>query len=626
MMIKESLILRVLTISFIFLALPLLITIFSMFQFGYNQALKAAKADLEASSLRRSSFLLEIKPFSKAFVAEAAYILDLKNKIKVESSQNLNSDLHKIVEHLDANIELNVLSPPHDFRYKVIASTNPLLIGTDFYSDYNIPRGKPGEVTTFLRYQFYPNQDKGSYIIYDSYQIYDENGVLIGVLLATTDIGKHIESVISLSKELHPNMKYALIEKDGVVVDSSNPSLIGQYFKPITPKQKKIIFEEMRINSSSDFVIADKPLDIKWDKTSQFFEFTVDDEVQIGYFAQSKNPGLSFVTYAAKKSIFSSAVKDFLIIYNGFGLIILIGVGISIWLSGKVAKPLQQLTNRMQKVSSGDLSSRFSAEPFGFEINALGKIFNQTLDALLEQIRSAEDFRVKKEGYFKELEIGYEVQRELLPKQMPKIKGVQFSASFIPSNVAHGDFFDCILKDPNKAFLVIADMPSLGISSSFYALNMRSLLRSHIALDETIEEIVNSANSLFCKDVGDEKILVSSFLALFDPENKVLTSVIAGQQSALIRRKNGAIETISAKQNPFGLKADTRYAAQAHHLLSGDMLLLYTQEDLTQEAKDKVVECLKKEELPRPLIDALTTEIAALGLEKDILFLALFVE
>lgn len=625
-MLKESLILRVLAISFVFLALPLLITIFVMFQFGYNQALKNAKSNLEGSSTRRSSFLIQIKPFSKSFVAEVAYFLDLKNTLGKTSPEDLAHQLQKINENLTTCVELNVLGPPKNFLYPVIASTNSLLKGTNFYSDYNIPHAKEGNISTFVRYQYYPDTIVGSYLIYNAEQIFDDAGQLKGVLLIGADIGKTINLLIENAKEVHPSIKYALIQKDSIIISSSNPSLIGHYFLPISNEQKKRIYEEMKLQPSDDLKIAETPLDIKWETNGRFFEFTVEGEVQIGYFLPAEKEGLSFVTYASKKSIFSSAVEDFLIIYNGFGLIILIGVGVSIWLSGKVAKPLKQLINRMQMVESGDLSSRFVSEPFGYEINSLGKIFNQTLEALLEHIHNAENYRIKKESYYKELEIGYEVQRELLPKQMPKVEKVQFSASFIPSDVAHGDFFDCVAKGKNEVFLAIADMPSGGISSSFYALNMRSLLRSDVTLYDTIEEIISSANALFCKDVGDAKICIWAFFALYDIQSHALTSVTAGNHSALIRRKEGKIETIAADQSPFGLRHDIEYKAQTHQLFSGDILLLYTKEGLREIHQKKIEEILKGQTSAQSLIDILTTEVSSLKPEKDILFLALYVD
>src|ERR1700722_481106 len=95
-MIKQSFVLRVLAGLFIFLALPLLIACFIMFQRDYEQAIRDSKRVLEAVAKVRMHSIYHIKPFSTSFVGEVIFYLDLKNKMPKEISPQMSEELKKI--------------------------------------------------------------------------------------------------------------------------------------------------------------------------------------------------------------------------------------------------------------------------------------------------------------------------------------------------------------------------------------------------------------------------------------------------------------------------------------------------------------------------------------------------
>lgn len=91
------------------------------------------------------------------------------------------------------------------------------------------------------------------------------------------------------------------------------------------------------------------------------------------------------------------------------------GGGAVYLLTRRIAKPLIDLCKTMRRVSDGALHARYTPDRMGFEINDLGKQFNETLDALILHSQQAEKERIAREKLAEEFRIGHDIQLNLLP-------------------------------------------------------------------------------------------------------------------------------------------------------------------------------------------------------------------
>ena len=73
-----------------------------------------------------------------------------------------------------------------------------------------------------------------------------------------------------------------------------------------------------------------------------------------------------------------------------FLFILLIGGTITFWLTFRMARPLQQLSDLMGKVGGGSFELRYKKDIFGFELNRLGERFNE-MERDLSLYRGCED-------------------------------------------------------------------------------------------------------------------------------------------------------------------------------------------------------------------------------------------
>ena len=90
-MIKKSLPLRVLAISFIFVALPLLIDSFLFFQHSYEDSMNDIREELKQDAVLRAFSLVEIEPVKEVLLKEIVYLLDMENPHTTLESPSLQA-------------------------------------------------------------------------------------------------------------------------------------------------------------------------------------------------------------------------------------------------------------------------------------------------------------------------------------------------------------------------------------------------------------------------------------------------------------------------------------------------------------------------------------------------------
>ncbi|QVL57883.1 MAG: SpoIIE family protein phosphatase [Simkaniaceae bacterium] len=321
---------------------------------------------------------------------------------------------------------------------------------------------------------------------------------------------------------------------------------------------------------------------------------------------------------AAPKAINFVDVPYFILkVIIALGFIIILGGGGAIILTKKLSRPLKNLIVAMEGVGRGDLTRRFQKQNMGFEINTIGEIFNETVDSLNANMEAVQKERVERETYEQELRIGEEVQRSILPKELPKFPGVEMAARFIAAKEVGGDFYDFLAKD--QLMLSIADTSGKGISACLYSLSVRSMLRSFGELNHNLDLILKETNNLFCQDTGDTGVFVTAFVAFFDPKTKIFHYSNCGHFPALRLKRNGTVEKLTTKGMALGVVPFDHVETGQTELESGDLLILFT--DGIVEAHNDSMELLgekrlitslqkKKEWKPQKIVDEIIEEVA----------------
>ena len=228
-----------------------------------------------------------------------------------------------------------------------------------------------------------------------------------------------------------------------------------------------------------------------------------------------------------------------------------VGGGLVALLIRRIASPLKKLCNAMDRVTEGAVHVRYEPDKMGFEINELGKQFNNTLDALLLNQALAEKERLAREKMAQELKIGREIQLSLLPKRLPDWKDLDIGPGFMPAAEVGGDFYDLFSLDDNKLFMIVADTEGKGIPACLYALGFRSLLRSAALKTGSLSEILLEANHLFWLDAQQSGTFITAWVGIYDREKRILTYCSMGHPPAVLKR-NGELRELGTQGIAFG--------------------------------------------------------------------------
>ncbi len=251
--------------------------------------------------------------------------------------------------------------------------------------------------------------------------------------------------------------------------------------------------------------------------------------------------------------------------------------GLCAWLmTRRIAKPLKQLCSVMGRVGEGAVHVRYQADSMGFEINELGRQFNETLDQLLAQMEQTEQEKLGRERLAEELKIGRTIQSGLLPTQFPALRNLAIAAGFVPAREVGGDFYDVFPFGENKVMIAIADTAGKGVSACLYALGLRSTLRALSAQGTMkLSELVAKANHLFLEDAGSTGMFATLWLGIYHEMSGKLEYCNQGHPPAYVMR-DGTLTELSGQGIALGVEENETIIVKQEILRQGDVLILYT--------------------------------------------------
>jgi sigma-B regulation protein RsbU (phosphoserine phosphatase) len=593
---RKSIGFRLLGISFILLAFPLLVDSFILVQQRYEHTVADAKGYLVEVAHLRELPLAEIQPLNKPLLDVMSYFLKLETDFPTKPDKELNEKLKKIANVGDFS-GIFLLEITEDRRYIVTASNLSNFVGRDYtdffrlhdvFSTVALERG-------FSSFISYNSKTLAPYFIITHliYSLKEERTV--GILAVSDDITYKLKELLQKDEHRYP-VSFALLLPSTVVFASTDPDMQFHYFLPLKPEYKQLFIEEEPFAAK---LLPDKPIEVDDKIGYPFFEFKWDGEEQIGYVKKLPGANFALLTYASKSEIFRSPVINFFNIYGVYGLILLIGGTVAYLLTMRMAKPIQNLSMVMQEIQKGDLEFRYQKDPLGFEINVLGNIFNEMVDAVLEQKKVAEEERVARETYARELRLGQQVQRSLLPQQMPRYPGVDVAEMYIPAIEVGGDFYDIFVKQGMKGesqlVLAVADASGKGVQACFYSLSVRNMLRTYAKEYDDVGVAMSATNNLFRLDTAETGMFVTVLMGVYDYRTGIFNYFSAGHNPAIVRREEGSIEVLRHHGVAMGVVPAKDQYAESIQLNRGDAVILYT--DGITEAHNEKYELYGEERL-----------------------------
>jgi sigma-B regulation protein RsbU (phosphoserine phosphatase) len=192
-----------------------------------------------------------------------------------------------------------------------------------------------------------------------------------------------------------------------------------------------------------------------------------------------------------------------------------------------------------------------------------------------------------------ELDIAAQLQRDMLPKTIPEVRGLELHGLLVPATEVGGDYYDFIPHDKTKESLTVAigDVSGKGVGAGLVMAMARSALRSliqHHGAPQGPLQIVRSLNVTLCRGIPPNMFMTLNVL-VWDAAAQTLRYTPCGHEHLLVYRGvPRTVEVIKAGGVAAGVLEQASNMLKEHELslMPGDQLLLYT--DGVTEAMDLV--------------------------------------
>lgn len=174
-----------------------------------------------------------------------------------------------------------------------------------------------------------------------------------------------------------------------------------------------------------------------------------------------------------------------------------------------------------------------------------------------------------------ELEMAREIQLSILPQEIPRIKGLEITARYLPMSSVAGDFYDFILVDEKHLGILVADVSGHGLAAALIASMLQVALAAQSSHASDPGRVLAGLNQSLCGKFKHH--FVTAIYVFMDLEKKSVSYAGAGHPPLLLWRAStrSASEVV---QNGLllGLFPAQTYSVIEMPVEPGDKVVLFT--------------------------------------------------
>lgn len=230
-----------------------------------------------------------------------------------------------------------------------------------------------------------------------------------------------------------------------------------------------------------------------------------------------------------------------------------------------LSRAVNRLSRATEAVRQGDFSVRIPVRRRD-QVGDLQRSFNEMAGNLETLVETA----AQKELLEKELALARNLQKSLLPSDLPAGGGVEFATLFEPSAAIGGDYFDVLRLSEDELAVVIADVSGHGLSSGLRMAMLKAALLILVEETREPEEILRRLDAVVRSD-RQSRFFVTATLGLCDLKTGILVLTNAGHPPTY-RVRGPEVEEILLPSSPLG-GLGNHYGRATLELAPGDVVV-----------------------------------------------------
>ena len=176
----------------------------------------------------------------------------------------------------------------------------------------------------------------------------------------------------------------------------------------------------------------------------------------------------------------------------------------------------------------------------------------------------------------RELKIASDIQKNLLPRKIPDVKGCSIAVHTEAARAMSGDYYDIYKLDKDKTALVICDVVGKGVPASLLMVMIRTVIRFISSRKRGAEDILNVLNKGLTKRIGTDQYATLSITVIDEVSGQVDFSNAGHSPMLYFNDKEGEFSPIDTMGLPVGVEAKETYLKKTIQLEKKDIIVLYT--------------------------------------------------
>jgi sigma-B regulation protein RsbU (phosphoserine phosphatase) len=197
------------------------------------------------------------------------------------------------------------------------------------------------------------------------------------------------------------------------------------------------------------------------------------------------------------------------------------------------------------------------------------------VEVVQREVGEGQAARRRDARFSRDYEEARQIQRALLPAQMPTLAGCQVAARWTPAAGIGGDCYDAIRFSDTRLALSIADVVGKGLPAALLMSNLQAAVRAFATPTADPHDVCGSVNRLLCRNIASGKFVTFCYVVV-DLAEGVVTYANAGHNPPLLVRASGAVERLSPTGLVLGVSPDWTYTSGRVAFGPGDRLICYT--------------------------------------------------
>jgi hypothetical protein len=174
-----------------------------------------------------------------------------------------------------------------------------------------------------------------------------------------------------------------------------------------------------------------------------------------------------------------------------------------------------------------------------------------------------------------ELVLARELQKGLIPEELPVTEGYELAAYNSVANTVGGDIYDFVPLPDGRLAILFGDASGHGMAAGLLMAVAHAAFRTQLEVDPAPEAIAGSLNRILCRTGGRRSFFACTYLLL--ERDGSFQAFVAGHPPVLQMRSDGNVaQRIGTGSYPLGIRLSLGWTIESGALDINDSLVLYS--------------------------------------------------